>query len=108
MTSPTHRMKRSAILALAPILGAALLIVPLLYLRYVADGPPERFSDPVEFFKYGSYGSEKASLPYPIWKALPEICHELLPGGWADLGLYTEPGHDLPVGISRRKYGVDR
>ena len=77
-----------------------------LYREYVADGAPVRFDAPVEHFKYGSYGSEKTGLPYPIWKALPQVCPDLLPGGWPALGFYTEPGKDLPVGTSLRKYGV--
>lgn len=89
--------------------AAALLIVGALgYRRYVADAPPEYHADAITHFKYGSYGSEKTGLPYPVWKALPEICKDMLPGGWAELGLYTEPGKDMPVGTSLRKYGVMR
>ncbi|HEY0464164.1 MAG TPA: hypothetical protein VGC79_08150 [Polyangiaceae bacterium] len=79
-----------------------------LYGAYFADGAPRHFEDPREHFKYGSYGSEKTGLPYLIWKALPQVCPDLLPGGWPALGFYTEPGKDLPVGISLRKYGVLR
>jgi hypothetical protein len=84
------------------------VMASLFYQRYVADAAPQHFADPVEHFKYGSYGSEKTGLPYPIWKALPQICPDLLPGGWEGLGLRSEPGRDLPVGVSARKYGVMR
>jgi hypothetical protein len=98
-------------LALKIVAGSALALGVFgiyLYREYVAEGAPEHFDDPIEHFKYGSYGSEKTGLPYPIWKALPEVCPELLPGGWPALGFYSEPGKDLPVGTSLRKYGVLR
>lgn len=81
-----------------------------LYLRqrYMTDEDPVLYTDPVEHFKYGSYGSEKTGMPLPIWRALPEICKDLLPGGWQELGFLFEPGHDLPVGLGVRKYGVLR
>ena len=90
-------------------LAAVLLIMGvLIYRRYLSDAPPEHHADVVAHFKYGSYGSEINGLPYPIWKALPEVCKDMLPGGWAQVGLYTEPGKDMPVGTSLRKYGVMR
>jgi mono/diheme cytochrome c family protein len=95
--------------------GTAAILVALLallalgaYRRYFANGPPTQYDDPVRNFKYGSYGSEATGLPYPVWKALPELCPKQLPGGWAQLGLMTEPGQDTPIGTSVRKYGVMR
>jgi len=94
------------------IAGGAALALALggiyLYREYVADGDPTHFDDPLEHFKYGSYGSEKTGLPYPMWKALPQVCPDLLPGGWSALGFHSEPGKDMPVGTSLRKYGVLR
>jgi mono/diheme cytochrome c family protein len=47
--------------------------------------------------------------PYEVFKALPAICSEKLPGGYASVGLIVEPGHDLPVGVSRRRrLGLDQ
>ena len=46
--------------------------------------------------------------PYAVFAALPSICPEKLPGGYASLGFIYEPGHDLPIGIARRnRQGVD-
>ncbi len=70
--------------------------------------------EPIEdHFKYGSIGSEPGvSLlqpvggvlpPYWVFTALPSVCSDKLPGGYASLGFITEPGHDLPVGVSRRR-----
>jgi len=61
-------------------------------------------------FKYGSIGSEPASgIPYWIWKALPELFADKLPGkGYASLGFIQEEGQDRPVGFSMRRVLIDR
>jgi hypothetical protein len=66
---------------------------------------PVNHSDIREHFKYGSIGSENSNgIPYWIWKVLPEMFPEKLPGkGYASLGLITEPGKDTPIGFSERK-----
>jgi hypothetical protein len=63
-----------------------------------------------DHFKYGSIGSEAASgIPYWIWKALPELFADKLPGkGYASLGFIQEEGHDRPVGFSNRRVFIDR
>jgi hypothetical protein len=82
-----------------------------------ADDPVE-YEDITEHFKYGSIGSEPGvSLlqpvggvlpPYHIFKALPSICADKLPGGYQSLGFIVEEGRDLPVGVSRRRrLGID-
>ncbi len=86
--------------------------------RLTSDSPVE-YDDITEHFKYGSIGSEPggsllrpvggALPPYWVFKALPSICPEKLPGGFASVGLITEPGKDLPIGMSRRRrFGVDQ
>jgi mono/diheme cytochrome c family protein len=71
-----------------------------------------------DHFKYGSIGSEPGGSllnpiggvlpPYWVFKALPSICSDKLPNGYSTFGFVTEPGRDLPVGISRRRrFGVD-
>jgi hypothetical protein len=80
---------------------------------------PTEYDDITEHFKYGSIGSEPggsllnpvggALPPYWMFKALPSICPEKLPGGYASVGLIMEPGKDLPIGISRRnRLGIDQ
>src|SRR6202011_3037084 len=64
-------------------------------------------------FKYGSIGSEPGGSildpvggvlpPYWVFKALPGVCPEKLPGGYASLGLIMEPNHELPIGVTRRR-----
>jgi len=63
-----------------------------------------------DHFKYGSIGSEAANgIPYWIWKAMPELFADKLPGkGYASLGFIQEAGHDQPVGFSIRRVLIDR
>jgi mono/diheme cytochrome c family protein len=79
---------------------------------------PRVFDEITEHFKYGSIGSEPgesllrpiggALPPYSVFSALPSICPERLPGGYASLGFIYEAGRDLPIGVSRRRrQGVD-
>ena len=101
--------------AIVVVVVAAVGIWVLASLR--ADRPVT-YEAITDHFKYGSIGSEPGvSLlrpvggvlpPYQVFMALPSICREKLPGGYASLGFVFEPGHDLPIGISRRRrIGVD-
>jgi hypothetical protein len=95
---------------------AALVLIWLIAV-FRADRPVT-YEAAEEHFKYGSIGSEPGvSLfnpvggvlpPYWVFKALPSICSDKLPGGYASLGFVIEPGHDLPIGVSRRRrIGID-
>ena len=91
---------------------AVVAIVLTLYLgnRFLTD-EPVAYDDPVEHFKYGSTGGERnLGFPYWIWRILPELCADYLPGdGFESVGMLYEPGHDLPVGMSKRRHmGLDR
>jgi hypothetical protein len=88
-----------------------------LALTLTADSPLQ-YRGIEDHFKYGSIGSEPGvSLlrpvggtlpPYWIFRALPTICRDRLPGGYGTFGFITEPGHELPVGVSRRhRIGID-
>ena len=79
---------------------------------------PLAFDDIEEHFKYGSIGSEPGvSLlrpvggilpPYWVFRALPAICPNRINGGYESFGFTMEAGHDLPIGVSRRRrMGVD-
>src|SRR5438132_8525550 len=97
---------------------AALVAIGFSYLtwRFTRDDPVT-YADPEEHFKYGSTGGERESgIPYWIWKVLPKMFPEYLPGKtytpgteYASLGFLYEPGKDLPIGTSRRNtQGLDR
>ena len=84
--------------------------------RFGTDVPVD-YADFEEHFKYGSTGGERASgFPYWIWKVLPTICGDHLPGGkrfpgqeLKVLGFLYEGHKDLPIGMSKRRHmGLDR
>jgi len=69
---------------------------------------PEDLASDVDHFKYGSIGSDTPDgngLPYWVWRAMPQVCPDLLPGGYASLGIIQEPGRDRPIGFSKRRTG---
>ncbi len=97
--------------------GVAVLIGAIyLGLRLTRD-EPVRYADLEEHFKYGSTGGERESgIPYWIWKVLPKMFPEYLPGKkyepgreYASMGFLYEEGKDLPVGVSQRNtQGINR
>jgi hypothetical protein len=96
---------------------ALIAIVCLLFVARFTRDDPVTYADAEEHFKYGSTGGERESgIPYWIWKVLPKMFPEYLPGKtytpgteYASLGFLYEPGKDLPIGVSRRNtQGLDR
>jgi mono/diheme cytochrome c family protein len=101
--------RRFLLLALITLLPM-LLIAIYAGIRFLPDRAVV-YSDPADHFKYGSTGGERESgFPYWIWKVMPQVCRQHLPGpGLESLGLIFEPGKDLPVGMSKRRHlGIDR
>ena len=69
------------------------------------------FADVSEQFAYGSIGSEGTEgIPFEIWRVLPEIFPDHLPGpgGYRSLGMYQEKGRDTPVGFTKKTVGFPR
>jgi hypothetical protein len=72
------------------------------------------YQSDIEHFKYGSIGNDgENGLPYLLWRVLPKVFPEHLPGpgGYASLGFVWEPGHsqnDAPVGFSKARVGFER
>jgi hypothetical protein len=98
--------------------GAAFALLLLWVVVSLRSDTPVIYASIEDHFKYGSIGSEPggsllspiggALPPYWVFTALPSVCRDRLPNGFATFGLITEPGHDLPIGISRRRrFGVD-
>lgn len=118
--SPVDRYlerRRRRVLWLLVLIVIAVALAWLLR-RFTRDCPVDYRSD-VDHFKYGSIGAEPGGSPletigglvppYPIFLALPRICPDQLPGGYASLGFIFEKGHDLPIGVSRRfRLGFDQ
>ena len=104
------------------ILAIVLIAAGVVFFRIagtLSSNQPVVYEDIVEHFKYGSIGSEPggsllrpiggALPPYMVFKTLPAMCGERLPGGYASTGLIFEPGRDLPIGVSRRRrFGVEQ
>jgi hypothetical protein len=91
---------------------AAAVVVVWSFVELRTDRPVA-YAEITEHFKYGSIGSEPGGSvlspvggvlpPYWIFTALPSICSDRLPGGYQTFGFVTEPEHDLPIGLSRRR-----
>jgi len=115
MTVPISRLLRwTAAAAIAVVLAVGLWA----FVSLSVD-QPVAYESILEQFKYGSIGSEPGGAllhpvggvlpPYWIFRALPEICRDKLPGGYASVGLIVEPGKELPIGVSRRRrLGIDQ
>ena len=72
------------------------------------------YASDIDQFKYGSIGNDEANgLPYLIWRVLPTVFADHLPGpgGYASVGFLWEPGRDhsdAPIGFSRARVGFER
>lgn len=105
-----RRIKRAAVWK---VLGGLLVLAGIagffVWYKFFRDVRVS-YADDDENFKYGSIGNEEnAGIPYLIWKVLPELCPQHLPGpgGYASLGMIYE-GRDVPIGISVRTIGFPR
>ncbi|HWC00209.1 MAG TPA: hypothetical protein VG672_26055 [Bryobacteraceae bacterium] len=104
-------LRRPAV-RVALVVAVLLLAVAgyVLWDNLVRKGPEIQYASVVEHYKHGAIGLGAGSqVPYWIWKVMPEVFADRLPGpgGWASLGLIYEPGQDLPVGFSKRHLGYD-
>lgn len=92
------------------ILGTMVLVLALVILFLVGPLPWNNTSasraDIDQHFKYGSIGGEASNgLPYWLWKVLPDMFPEKLPGkGYESLGFIQEPQEELPVGFAKSKF----
>lgn len=79
-----------------------------LALEYGRESVPEPIPDALEHFKYGSIGAEVNGYPFLVWRELPTLFPDELKDGWGSFGFIQESSRPLPVGISVRKYGIER
>src|SRR5271170_672526 len=103
-----HRVRGLALL----VVLAVILLVAIYLVWYFGRDHTDQYSDIQEHFKYGSIGSEPGGSilnpvggvlpPYLVFKTLPQVCPDKLPGGYASLGMVFEPNHVMPIGVSRR------
>jgi Cytochrome c len=94
---------------LALLLGV-FLVGTYLFWRIVSE-PAEQHAGIEEHFKYGSIGADNTArgIPIRLWRVLPEMFPEHLPGGgnagtgYDAFGMVVEPGRDCPIGFSKRR-----
>jgi hypothetical protein len=71
--------------------------------------PMNGAADPVERFYFDTIGAEVGSgMPKYVYEVLPEMCPDLLPGGYASMGFVYTKGHDIPVGYGEKTIGFPR
>lgn len=107
-TSVEIQERRRIQIALLVIAVGIVAVAAYFYWSFHPNRPVD-YASIDDHFKYGSIGSEPPSgIPYWIFKVMPDMFPEKLPGGYASLGLIEEPGRDLPIGFSKRRVIVDR
>jgi mono/diheme cytochrome c family protein len=111
--SPAERLaQRTRRLVITSVFVPLAAVAVWLGVRFMRDSTPNFSQDEVHF-KYGSIGSEPGGSlleaiggmlpPKHVFQVLPRICPEKADGlGYAAFGVITEPGQELPVGISER------
>ena len=96
--------------ALAWLLAAVIALTLFAWLVLLRPVDQPYTADPIRAFNHGSIGNEeRQGLPYWIWRVLPQMFPEYLPGrgdGYAAFGLYWQAGAELPVGLSKKTLGV--
>jgi mono/diheme cytochrome c family protein len=106
----TNRKTRRTWILIAVVIFA--FLGWLVWYSLFRELPQKLANDSIEeAFKYGSIGAESASgLPFWLWLVLPKMFPEYLPvpGGYAELGFAWEPGHEVPIGFSRKTIGIER
>jgi hypothetical protein len=98
------RRRRKIVLGVVVVLGLAGLA---LFNQVNRRQIPVDYANDADHFKYGSIGSDvKDAIPYWIWRVMPDVCPDKLPGGYPSLGVVLEPGMDRPIGFSKRRTGL--
>jgi cytochrome c553 len=95
---------------LAGFLGLIVVLIPFAWFVLLRPVAQPATNDPLQIFDHGSIGNEtQQGLPYWIWRVLPTLFPEYLPGnqdGYGSIGVYWVGGEELPVGFSKKTLGV--
>ena len=106
----TTLSRRAVQVGLAFVVVLAAIVGYTFWYNLLRAEPDTYYNSIEDHYKHGAIGlSAESRVPYWLWKVLPEMFPEKLPGpgGWASLGLIMEDGQDLPVGFARRRIGYD-
>jgi cytochrome c5 len=82
----------------------------VLYDNLLRHEPELVYQDIVQHYKYAAIGLGSSSrLPYWIFKVLPDVFADKLPGpgGYRSLGLIVGDGAEWPVGFAKRTFGYE-
>jgi hypothetical protein len=95
---------------LVGLLALIVVLIPLSWFVLLRPVAQPATNDPLQVFNHGSIGNETAQgLPYWIWRVLPTMFPDYLPGnqdGFGSIGVYWIAGEELPVGFSMKTLGV--
>lgn len=95
---------------LAWLIGTIVVLAIFAWLVLFRPVAQPHTNDPIALFNHGSIGNETTQgLPYWIWRVLPRMFPQHLPGnrkGYGAIGVYWERGSELPVGFSKMTLGV--
>ena len=97
-------------IGIAVVVVIAAVVGYVLWDNLLRAEPDTYYASVEDHYMHGAIGlSSDNRVPYWVWKVLPEMFPEKLPGpgGWASLGLIVPEGSDLPVGFAHRKIGYD-
>ncbi len=110
MNTPNHFPFKSILRRVWPLILVVMLAIGLALGWGRLSNSPVDYANINDQFKYGSIGSEPANgVPYWIWKVLPDMFPEKLPGkGYESLGFIYEPEHSLPIGFAERQILINR
>ncbi|SHG86428.1 hypothetical protein SAMN02745157_4964 [Kaistia soli DSM 19436] len=101
-----HRLR----IVLASILAVMVMVAVAAFLLLLRPVAQPQTNDLAELFAHGSIGNEESQgLPYWIWRVLPQIFPDYLPGnkdGYGTFGVFWQRGAAVPVGFSVKTLGV--
>lgn len=109
--SPISKIFQLVQRVVTAVVGIVLILLLIWAVPLLTNNGPQKFADINEHFKYASIGGEDSDgIPYWIWKVMPEVFADHLPGeGLTSLGFIQEPDHELPIGFAKstNRLGLD-
>jgi hypothetical protein len=113
--TPLERyIRRRKLVRFGIIISLVLLVGAWLLSKFHPNRPVD-YSNIEDHFKYGSIGSDNLAngFPYWVWRVLPAVFPERLPGGYNAVGFVTEKHphtgdyQDTPIGFSKRRRVIE-
>ena len=107
-------IRRRKLVRVGVVIVLLLLVVAWLLSKFHPNRPVD-YSNIEDHFKYGSIGSDNLAngFPYWVWRVLPAMFPDKLPGGYRSLGFVMEKDprtgqyRDTPIGFSKRRRVIE-